>query len=248
MRKYVASRPPPIQTGTRLGPRKLAYHKPVPRHRSILGRIITIALLIAAALLLALLFYKMWVDTQTSSLMYSADDPNLPSNHVALVFGAGLNPAGGPSAILYDRVATAADLYKAGKVQKLLMTGDNSADSYNEVEAMRRTATQLGVPNKDIVLDYAGFSSWDSCYRAREVFSLQSATLVTQKFHLPRALFTCNQLNVKSVGVIADRQPYPTQYNELREYPALAATAWRLLINDQPRFLGPKVDIDTEQP
>ena len=231
-----------------MGPRKLAYHKPVPRHRSILGRIITIVLLVAAALLLALLGYKMWVDTQTSSLIYSADDPNLPSNHVALVFGAGLNQAGGPSAILYDRVATAADLYKAGKVQKLLMTGDNSADSYNEVEAMRRTATQLGVPNKDIVLDYAGFSSWDSCYRAREVFSLQSATLVTQKFHLPRALFTCNQLSVKSVGVIADRQPYPTQYNELREYPALAATAWRLLINDQPRFLGPKVDIDAGQP
>ena len=231
-----------------MGPRKLAYHKPVPRHRSILGRIITIVLLVTAALLLALLGYKMWVDTQTSSLIYSADDPNLPSNHVALVFGAGLNQAGGPSAILYDRVATAADLYKAGKVQKLLMTGDNSADSYNEVEAMRRTATQLGVPNKDIVLDYAGFSSWDSCYRAREVFSLQSATLVTQKFHLPRALFTCNQLSVKSVGVIADRQPYPTQYNELREYPALAATAWRLLINDQPRFLGPKVDIDAGQP
>jgi len=231
-----------------MGPRKLAYHKPVPRHRSILGRIITIVLLVAAALLLALLGYKMWVDTQTSSLIYSADDPNLPSNHVALVFGAGLNQAGGPSAILYDRVATAADLYKAGKVQKLLMTGDNSADSYNEVEAMRRTATQLGVPNKDIVLDYAGFSSWDSCYRAREVFSLQSATLVTQKFHLPRALFTCNQLSVKSVGVIADRQPYPTQYNELREYPALAATAWRLLINDQPRFLGPKVEIDAGQP
>ena len=231
-----------------MGPRKLAYHKPVPRHRSILGRIITIVLLVTAALLLALLGYKMWVDTQTSSLIYSADDPNLPSNHVALVFGAGLNQAGGPSAILYDRVATAADLYKAGKVQKLLMTGDNSADSYNEVEAMRRTATQLGVPNKDIVLDYAGFSSWDSCYRAREVFSLQSATLVTQKFHLPRALFTCNQLSVKSVGVIADRQPYPTQYNELREYPALAATAWRLLINDQPRFLGPKVDIDFGEP
>jgi vancomycin permeability regulator SanA len=205
-----------------------------------------VLLLIAAVGVLALLAFKMLVDSQTSGLVYSYDDPNLPSNHVALVFGAGLNTTGGPSAILYDRVATAADIYKAGKVQKLLMTGDNSTDSYNEVAAMRTTAMQLGVPDKDIVLDYAGFSSWDSCYRAREVFSLQSATLVTQKFHLPRALYTCNQLDVKSVGVIADRQPYPTQYNELREYPALAATAWRLLINDQPRFLGPKVDVDGE--
>ncbi len=115
MRKYVASRPPPVQTGTRTGPRKLAYHKPVPRHRSILGRILTVVLLVAALLTLALLGYKMCVDTQTSSLMYSYDDPKLPSNHVALVFGAGLNQAGEPSAILYDRVATAADIYKAGQ-------------------------------------------------------------------------------------------------------------------------------------
>ena len=231
-----------------MGPRKFAYHKPVQRHRSLLGRITVIVLLLTAVFVLALIGYKVWVDSQTSALIYSYDDPNLPENHVALVFGAGLNETGGPSAILYDRVATAADIYKAGKVQKLLMTGDNSADNYNEVEAMRQTAMQLGVPDKDIVLDYAGFSSWDSCYRAREVFSLQSATLVTQRFHLPRALYTCNQLSVKSVGVVADRQPYPTQYNELREYPALAAIAWRLLVNDQPRFLGPKVDIDASQP
>ncbi|HST03408.1 MAG TPA: ElyC/SanA/YdcF family protein [Chloroflexia bacterium] len=247
MRKYVATRPP-TGADTRIRPRRFVRRKPVERHRSLLGRIIVVLLLIVAVGVLALLAFKIWVDSQTSGLIYGYDDPNLPSNHVALVFGAGLNTTGGPSAILYDRVATAADIYKAGKVQKLLMTGDNSTDSYNEVAVMRTTAMQLGVPDKDIVLDYAGFSSWDSCYRAREVFSLQSATLVTQKFHLPRALYTCNQLDVKSVGVIADRQPYPTQYNELREYPALAATAWRLLINDQPRFLGPKVDVDADEP
>jgi vancomycin permeability regulator SanA len=112
---------------------------------------------------------------------------------------------------------------------------------------MRDTAVSLGVPDRDIVLDYAGFNSWDSCYRAREVFGLQSATLVTQKFHLPRALFGCNHLNVKAVGVIADRQNYPTTYNEAREYLGIAGMAWRILVNDQPRFLGPKVDIDAVQ-
>lgn len=208
---------------------------------------IPVLVLLFALGVLALIVGKMWVEGQTSSLIYRWDDPNLPENHVALVFGAGLNQSGGPSAFLYDRVATAADLYKAGKVQKLLMTGDNSTVSYNEVGVMRDTAVSLGVPDEDIVLDYAGFNSWNSCYRAREVFGLQSATLVTQRFHLPRALFGCNHLNVRSIGVAADRQPYPTLYNELREYMGIAGMAWRILVNDQPKFLGPKVDIDAVQ-
>src|SRR5205085_5111818 len=129
--------------------------------------------------------------------------PKLPCNHVALVFGAGLKPDGSPSAMLYDRVATAADQYLGNKVDKLLMTGDNSSTDHNEVEAMRKTAVDLGVADEDIVLDYAGFSTYDSCYRARDVFGLNEATLVTQRFHLPRALYTCNRIGVESVGVAA---------------------------------------------
>jgi vancomycin permeability regulator SanA len=201
---------------------------------------------VAALGLASLIAFKVWVDVQTAGLIYDSDD-NVPPHHVALVFGAGLNAAGGPSAMLYDRVATAADLYKGNKVDKLLMTGDNSEVNYNEVEVMRQTAIDLDVPDEDIVLDYAGFNSWDSCYRAREVFGLKDAILVTQRFHLPRALYACNYLKVRSVGVAADRQDYSTFPNELREFPALAGTAWRILTNDQPRFLGPKVDVDEPQ-
>ncbi len=251
MRKYVATRPtPPAYDPTPMGPRRVAYHKPVSRRSTVgsfIRRIVPFVLLAVALVVLVMLLWKAWIDAQTSGLIYRWDDARLPENHVAMVFGAGLNQAGGPSAILYDRVATAADLYKAGKVQKLLMTGDNSAVNYNEVEAMRQTALGLGVPDNDIVLDYAGFNSWDSCYRAREVFGLTSATLVTQQFHLPRALFGCNYLHVKSVGVIADRQPYSTVYNEAREYLGVMGLAWRMLVNDQPKFLGPKVDVDQVQ-
>jgi vancomycin permeability regulator SanA len=206
-----------------------------------------VLLLFGALSLVAAVAFKIWVNNQTAGLIYLPSDSRLPPNHVALVFGAGLDAAGRPSAMLYDRVATAAALYKANKVAKLLMTGDNSEVDHNEVEAMRRTAVQLGVPDADIVLDYAGFSSWDSCYRAREVFGLTEATLVTQRFHLPRALYTCNALKVHSVGVVADRQAYSTFNNELREYPALIMTLWRIAINDQPKFLGPKVNIDAPQ-
>jgi vancomycin permeability regulator SanA len=248
--RYVAARPVPASRLSRLGPRRWAFHRPV-RARSTVGtvfrRTLVILLVLFALGLAAIVAFKVWVDVQTTGLIYMPDDSRLPVHHVAMVFGAGLDDSGGPSEMLYDRVVTAADLYKANKVDKLLMTGDNSEVDHNEVEAMRRTAIQLGVNDNDIVLDYAGFNSWDSCYRAREVFGVTEATLVTQRFHLPRALYACNALKVNSVGVVADRQSYSTIYNELREYPALVSTAWRILVNDQPRFLGPKVDIDAPQ-
>jgi vancomycin permeability regulator SanA len=163
------------------------------------------------------------------------------------VFGAGLNRAGGPSAMLYDRVATAVNLYFDDKIDKLLMTGDNSAVNYNEVEVMRKTAVDMGIPDEDIVLDYAGFSTWDSCYRARDVFGLSEATLVTQRFHLPRALYACKELGVQAVGVAADIQSYPTAINEARELPALLSTLVKRVTNEKPRFLGPKINVDEPQ-
>ncbi len=131
-----------------------------------------------------------------------------PSAPVAIVFGAGLTRTGEPTAILKDRVETAAQLYFAGKVQKLLMTGDNRFLYYNEPEAMRQYALSLGVPSADIVLDYAGRRTYDSCYRARAIFGLDSVLLVTQAFHLPRALFLCNALGLKAAGVEANNHRY----------------------------------------
>ena len=206
-----------------------------------------LAIILAALGAIGVLGFKFWVDMRANGRIYAYDSAQLPENRVALVLGAGLNAVGGPSAILYDRVATAADLYKSGKVKKLLMSGDNGDSNYNEVAVMLKTAVDLGVPNADIVLDYAGFNTWDSCYRARDVFTLRDVTIVTQKFHLPRALFACNQLGVRAVGVMADRQGYNTTWNEIRELPAIASMGLRIIINDQPKFLGPKVDIDTLQ-
>jgi vancomycin permeability regulator SanA len=131
-----------------------------------------------------------------------------PTDRVAVVFGAGLRYDGSPTAILRDRVETAAQLYNSGKVEKLLMSGDNRVASYNEPEAMRQYALSLGVPNEAIVLDYAGRRTYDTCYRAKAIFGLQSAILVTQDFHLPRALFTCNYLGIDAVGVNSNNNYY----------------------------------------
>ena len=127
---------------------------------------------------------------------------------VAIVFGAGLWRDGTPTPVLQDRVGTAARLYFEGKVEKLLMSGDNRYVDYNEPEAMRQYALSLGVPDEAMVLDYAGRRTYDTCYRARDIFGVDSAILVTQEFHLPRAIFLCNMLGVEGVGVPADLQYY----------------------------------------
>jgi len=126
-----------------------------------------------------------------------------PPERVAIIFGAGLRRDGSPTAMLRDRVLTGADLYFSGKVEKLLMSGDNRYINYNEPESMRQFALSTGVPDEAIVLDYAGRRTYDTCYRAKAIFGVEKALLVTQKFHLPRAVFLCNMLGMDTVGVEA---------------------------------------------
>ena len=133
--------------------------------------------------------------------IYQKDD--LPVKRVAIVFGAGLRHDGTPTPILRDRVNTAASLYFSGKVEKLLMSGSMQHLTYNEPESMRQYALSLGVPDEAIVLDYAGSRTYDTCYRAKAVFEVSDALLVTQKFHLPRAIFLCDSLGLEVLGVEA---------------------------------------------
>ena len=160
---------------------------------------------------------------------------------VAIVFGAGLNRDGSPTPVLRDRVITAANLYFAGKVQKLLVSGDNRFAYYNEPGAMMQYAVQLGVPEKDIVQDFAGRSTYDTCYRAKYIFGVSNAILVTQGYHLPRAIFLCNELGVSASGVPADLRQYqrgPYFYWVLRELPATLAAVWDITVAHPVPVLG----------
>jgi SanA protein len=170
---------------------------------------------------------------------YSID--NVPADRVAIVFGAGLRRDGTPTAVLRDRVDTAAQLYFAGKVEKLLLSGDNHVVDYNEPESMRQYARSLGVPEEALVLDYAGRRTYDTCYRARHIFGLESAILVTQDFHLSRALFTCNALGVKAVGVEADNYYYLKRsrlYWNIREQFATVTVFWDVYFKKPLPVLG----------
>jgi len=164
-----------------------------------------------------------------------------PQGKTAIVFGAGLYRDGSPSPVLRDRVQTAVELYKSGKVQKLLMSGDNSTISYNEPGAMQKYAMQLGVPENAIVLDYAGRRTYDTCYRARSIFGITEAFLVTQDYHLPRALYICNILGLKTIGISADRRNYRLGtylYWRLREIPATFTAFIDLYLRKPQPILG----------
>jgi SanA protein len=149
-----------------------------------------------------LFFPKLIVLLYAAPRTFTADA--IPAARVAIVFGAGLLRDGSAGPVLRDRVETAVTLYQQGKVNKLLMSGDNRFIEYNEPEAMRQYALDLGIPDQDIVLDYAGRRTYDTCYRANAIFQVDSAILVTQGFHLPRAIFLCNWFGVESTGVEAN--------------------------------------------
>jgi vancomycin permeability regulator SanA len=168
------------------------------------------------------------------------------SERVAIVFGAGLRRDGTPTTILRDRVETAVALYRQGKVEKLLFSGDNSYIDYNEPGSMKEYAISLGVPETDIVLDFAGRRTYDTCYRAQEIFGLEKALLVTQPYHLPRAVFTCNMLGLESSGVYADNYPYrkiSLGFWNLRELPATLVALWELFVTRPQPILGDKEPI-----
>jgi len=164
----------------------------------------------------------------------------VPASRVAIVFGAGLWRDGSPTPVLRDRVQTAADLYFTGKVEKLLMSGSRLG-YYNEPRAMRKYAVSLGVPDEAIVVDSAGQRTYDTCYRARAIYGIQEAILVTQKFHLPRALYTCNTLGIKAVGVSADLRQYRQRsafYWNLRELFTTLVAFWEVHVTHPQPVLG----------
>lgn len=156
--------------------------------------------------LLGLFLPRLLTGLYATARIFTVD--SVPPERVAIVFGAGLQRDGSPTAILRDRVQTAVQLYKSGKVEKLLLSGDNRTVAYNEPESMRQYAHSLGVPDEALVLDYAGRRTYDTCYRAKAIFGVESAILVTQDFHLPRALFLCDYLGIQAVGVKADNLYY----------------------------------------
>jgi vancomycin permeability regulator SanA len=177
------------------------------------------------------------VRLSTSGRTYSvADSPSAP---VALVLGAGLRSDGTPSPYLTARLEDARQLYSLGKVKAILVSGDNGHVDHDEATAMQTWLVQHGVPEAKVVRDHAGFDTWDSCVRAKKIFGVSRAIVVTQAFHLPRALYLCRSAGLDVTGVasggIGDQAEL---VYTAREVPAAVKATFEAIFQPDPRFLG----------
>lgn len=176
---------------------------------------------------------------------YIKESNNVEPAQVVIVPGCYVDDKGNLSSMLQDRVRSGIALYKAGKVKKILLTGDHSLKTYDEVNSMRSYAEKLGVPPEDLFMDHAGFTTYESMYRARDVFHVKSAIITTQGFHLPRSVYIARRMGLSAVGVNADRLKYDEMtYNLTRE--TLARVKAFIQVNitrPKPTFLGEVIPI-----
>ncbi|NLU36310.1 MAG: DUF218 domain-containing protein [Clostridiales bacterium] len=151
----------------------------------------------------------------------------------------------GPGPMLADRLLQGIELYKAGVSDRLLVSGDHGTKEYDEVNAMKNYAIEHGVPSEHIFMDHAGFSTYDSMYRARDVFQVKKVIIVTQEFHLYRSLYIANKLGLDAYGVASDLRPYARQeYVEIREVLARIKDFFKVAIQPEPTYLGDPIPID----
>ncbi|GAB4527243.1 MAG: ElyC/SanA/YdcF family protein [Anaerolineae bacterium] len=191
-------------------------------------------LLGAGAALASITPLLLWglVETRYASRIYSVPEVVSGDGRAVIVFGAAVRH-GFPSTVLRDRLDAAIRLYQLGQVDRLILSGDGRDASYDEPATMARYVVEQGVPEEALILDRHGLRTYDTCYRARAVYGVERAVLVTQRFHLPRALFTCELLGLDVVGLSADRRRYRSWYT-LRELAALTVAAWDVVVRPVP--------------
>ncbi len=181
------------------------------------------------------------VGLQQHRMYTTASD--VPSRAVVIVPGAAVLRSGALSAVFMDRANAAVLLYETGKAQKILVSGDNSTVEHNEVDPARKYLVSRGIPEADIYLDHAGFDTYSTMYRAREIFGVSSAIVATQTFHLPRALFIARSLGIDAVGYRADNVHLLAR-NEVRESMARIKAVLEVVIHRNPKFLGDRIYIE----
>lgn len=174
------------------------------------------------------------------------DYSNLNDIDCVVVLGAGIW-GDRPSPMLEDRLDTAVDLYQKGIVSKIIMSGDHGHNNYDEVNVMKQYAIDQGVPSSDIFMDHAGFSTYDSIYRAKEIFNADKVIIVTQEYHLYRALYIANKLGLEAYGVRANPKQYSGQlFRELREILARNKDFIKTIYKPKPTYLGEVIPVSDD--
>jgi SanA protein len=198
-----------------------------------MNRYVRIGIIVVLVGALLMLLIPITMRVIVSPYLYTSDT-NLPNTEVAIVLGASVE-GNEPSPILAERANAAIQLFNDGKVSKILVTGDNATTNYDEVNPVQRYLLAAGIPAQDIFLDHAGFDTYSSMYRAKVIFDATSAVVVTQDFHLPRAVFIARSLGLDAYGYDAGTG---TVWDYAREIPASAKALWDLATHRVPEYLG----------
>lgn len=206
-----------------------------------IGIILLIVFMISIA---CMILINRYVKTSTQTqILTEGDYTKLENIDCIIVLGAGIW-GDKPSPMLEDRLLEAIDLYNDKVSPKIIMSGDHGRKEYDEVNIMKNFAIEKGVPSEDIFMDHAGFSTYESIYRAKEVFEAKKVVIVTQKYHLYRALYIANQLGVEAYGVNSDPRRYVGEaYRELREILARNKDFFSCIIKPKPKYLGEAIPV-----
>lgn len=175
---------------------------------------------------------------------YILAEDNDVTAYTAIVLGARVYRDETLSHVYQDRVQTALELYQDGRVEKLLISGDHGRKEYDKVNAAKDYLLEHGVESQDIFMDHAGFDTYDSMYRARDIFQVEDAIIVTQEFHLPRALYIARKLGLDAYGINADKRVYLNVLrNDIRESLARAKAFVNIVLKSKPKYLGELIPI-----
>lgn len=201
--------------------------------------VIIIASLLAALFLLFAVINIIVLLSAQSRIVDIEEAKALGSFDCILVLGAGVWRNNCPSHVLEDRLKIGIEAYCAGVSDKLLMSGDHGRNNYDEVNVMKSFAMDCGIPSENIFMDHAGFSTYESMYRARDVFSAHRVLIVTQKFHMYRALYIANALGLEAYGLTSDLREYANAtYSQLRESLARVKDFFMVIFKPLPTYLG----------
>lgn len=208
-----------------------------------LKRISLFSLLVLAFGLILIWGLSIYILQATNSRTFDSME-TLPKAHTVIILGASVYSDGTLSPILQDRVDTGLKLYRNGKVERFLLSGDNRSEDYDEVNAMRNYLINLGVPDSHIFIDPAGIDTYDSMYRSKAIFQVPSAIVVTQQFHLPRTLFIAKNLGLSYRGYPAESKNYQTEdHLKRREKLANFKALYELVSHQIPAAMGEKIPV-----
>lgn len=208
-------------------------------------KIIKYTIIVLIVMIVIVLGINFYVKLSTKNqIIENKDNPNLKDVDCIIVLGAGVW-GDKPSPMLEDRLLEAISLYENNTSSKIIMSGDHGKEEYDEVNTMKNFAIQKGVPSENIFMDHAGFSSYESIYRAKEIFGAKKVVIVTQKYHLYRALYIANRLDLESYGVASNPRIYGGEtYRELREILARNKDFVKCIFKPKPTYLGDTIPVN----